>query len=161
MTETITSPAPIVPTLDDLLAWAEAEQLKKDKGQPSEWDQGHWAINVPAYNAYWGVRKAVPAVNCGTACCLAGKTVAFMGGKFLIEADSDGTAVEAEMPDGTTVFVEGFAEQVLGLTTAQADALFDGDNTIENVRFVIEQIKDGVEYPDRFPNESYDDEDDA
>lgn len=157
MTET-TAPAPVVtPTLDNLLEWAEAEHAKQLAGKPSEWDQGHWAVDVARYNAWMGTNIPVP-VDCGTACCLAGKTVAWMGGKFLVN-DEDGAASYAKMPSGEIVMVEALAEQTLGLTSAQADALFDGDNKIENVRYVVQQIKDGIEYPERYEGQS-DEEDD-
>ncbi len=141
MTETITTPAPFlpfVPTLDGLLAWAEAEHEKQLKGLPSEWDQGHWAISRP---------DGTPiAASCATACCLAGKTVAADGGKFLLNTPSYGefgVATTAEMPTGEIVDVESYATERLGLTAAQSDKLFDADNDIQDVRDIIAAIQSG------------------
>ncbi len=140
MTETLTAPAaglaPFTPTLEGLLAWAEAEHAKKLAGQPSEWDQGHWAIQRP---------DGTPiAASCATACCIAGKTVAALGGRFLLEetGDTDQIATEAELPSGDVVDVEDFARVQLGLDYAQADALFDGDNPIHDVRRIIGALLD-------------------
>ncbi len=149
MTETITTPAPFlpfVPTLDGLLAWAEAEHAKKLAGQPSEWDQGHWAISRP---------NGTPiAASCATACCLAGKTVAALGGRFLLEEDYGRgyqIATDAELPTGKRVNVEDFAR-------VQADALFEADNDIASIRRIVQEIKDGVEEPEAGPDEGYDDD---
>ena len=122
---------PFTPTLDGLLAWAEAEHEKQLKGLPSEWDQGHWAISRP---------DGTPiAASCATACCLAGKVVASQGGRFLLESDYGDyqIATTAELPSGRVVDVEDFARDHLGLTYEQAAALFDGDNTITDVRRII------------------------
>ncbi len=142
MTETVTTPAdavlPFTPTLDGLLAWAEAEHEKQLQGLPSEWDQGHWAISRP---------DGTPiAASCATACCLAGKTVAADGGKFLLKTPSYGEfgiATDAELPTGEIVDVENYATERLGLTYEQAQRLFDVDNDIQDVRDIIAAIQSG------------------
>lgn len=128
---------PFTPTLEGLLAWAEEEHAKKLAGQPSEWDQGHWAIHRP---------DGTPiAASCATACCIAGKTVAALGGRFLLEEDYGlgyQIATDAELPTGERVDVEDYARVQLGLDYEQADALFDGDNTITDVRRIIGALLD-------------------
>ncbi len=164
MTATVTpteTPAfvPFTPTLEGLLAWAEAEHAKKLAGLPSEWDQGHWAIQRP---------DGTPiAASCATACCIAGKTVAALGGRFLLDDVYDRgyqTATEAELPSGDVVDVEDFARLHLGLDYEQAEALFDGDNTIHDVRRIITalladpdaQVLGAQDYEEDDENEYYD-----
>lgn len=130
---------PNIAELDALLNWAEAEHAKKLRGEPSEWDQIHWAVNPIQYARYWDQQP--PPVDCGTACCLAGKAVARQGGVFKI--GRDGVAAYADMPDGKTVAIDDYAQQILGLSEHQADTLFEGYNTIEDVRKYIQEIKDG------------------
>ena len=142
--------------LDRLLAWAEAEYEKQQQGKPSEWDQGHWAISLP---------NGTPIdASCATACCMAGRTVAWDGGRFLLEEDpfvGNGrmTAGSAQMPDGRMVEVDEYARRRLGLSSGQAAALFDGDNKIADVRRVIQQIKDGEAWPEG-ASDYYEDDDD-
>ncbi len=141
MTETVTpteTPAfvPFTPTLEGLLAWAEEEHAKKLAGLPSEWDQGHWAIQRP---------DGTPiAASCATACCIAGKTVAALGGRFLLE-ETGGSyliATDAELPTGKRVNVKDYAAERLGLPRVQAERLFDADNTIHDVRRIIGALLD-------------------
>ncbi len=161
MTETAT-PAAYPDTAEGrlrwLLDWAEAEHAKKLAGQPSEWDQGFWAIAKTDKIGPMGLEP-----DCGSACCLAGKAVAIVGGLFLMEkAPYTGTnrvrADYAEMPDGRRVEIEAEARTILGLTWDQGAALFDGDNNITAVRRIIAEIKDGEMYPEAGPD-NYDDED--
>lgn len=154
---TVTALATPEERLDYLLAWAEAEHAKKLDGQPSEWDQGCWAT---AKTDKTGPMALEP--DCGSACCIAGKAVALVGGLFLMEvAPYGGTnrvrADYAEMPDGRQVEIEAEARKILGLTYDQGAALFEGDNDIAAVRRIIGEIKAGELYPDRGPDE-YDDE---
>jgi len=156
MTVTATGTATLTPIeidLDTLLNWAEIEYKKQVQGLPSEWDQGHWAIRRP---------DGTPVnASCATACCLAGKTVALDGGRFILDTDyGQGFqgAFFAEMPDGQRVDVEAYAASRLSLTKRQARALFDGDNTIHDVRRIIADLK---EDPDAEPHGAdYNPEDD-
>lgn len=134
---TAENPVPNIAELDALLAWAEAEHEKQQKGLPSEWDQGSWA-------------KVAPQVACGSACCIAGKAVARAGGVFLLPVGprpGRTTTDFAEMPNGREVYISDEAEDLLGLNSDQADALFEQDNTIEDVRRIIAEIKEGETSP--------------
>ncbi len=145
--------------LDALLAWAEGEHDKEVQGLPSEWDQGTWAASRT------NLQPSAQSPSCGTACCIAGKAVARQGGVFLLEQPFAGAtrlrADYAEMPNGRRVMIETEAEEILGLTRVQADALFDADNTIASIRRIVQEIKDGVEEPEAGPvdGEWPDDED--
>lgn len=57
--------------LDLLELWATREWDKKEKGLPSEWEQGTWMTMRG---------EEVTGTACGTACCLAGKAVAITPG---------------------------------------------------------------------------------
>lgn len=134
---------PNVPELDALLAWAEVEHAKSLQGLPSEWDQGHWATDYTATAAHLRP-AAVP--SCGTACCIAGKAVARIGGQFIIDPRR-GYAFDAVFPDGRRVEIDEAAQEILGLTRHQAEALFYSGNSIEDVRRIIQDIQDGDPYP--------------
>lgn len=60
--------------------------------------------------------------ECGTTACVAGRAVILHGGKPLYE--SDGLAMQAEMPDGRVVEIEAEAARILGLDEFQALDLF-------------------------------------
>ncbi len=137
--------SPNVAELDALLAWAEGEHEKQAAGLPSEWEQSFWAVN------YDTLGKPAPSPDCGTACCLAGKTVARAGGVFLIRPEV-GSTWEAEMPGGKSVAIEDEARTLLGLNDEQAEALFFEDNEIEDVRRIIAAIKAGDEDPHSLNN---------
>jgi hypothetical protein len=144
--------------LDYILAWAEAEHAKKLAGERSEWDQGFWAVAKTDKTGPMGLEP-----DCGSACCLAGKAVAIVGGLFLMEEAPYGPtnrvrADYAEMPDGRRVEIEIEARKILGLTWDQGAALFEGDNDIAAVRRIIGEIKAGELYPEAGPDEGHDDE---
>lgn len=128
--------------LDALLFWATEEAAKQAEGKPSEWDQKHWAA-VDWVAKMVGV--TVP-VDCGTACCFAGKAVARAGGKFLI-SPSSGVAFHAEL-NGRRVNVSDTAREILGITEDQADALFHSGNKLEDLERIVQAIKEGDPRPD-------------
>ncbi len=126
---------PNIAELDALLAWAETENDKQEKGLPSEWDQGTWASRV----SY---------LSCGSACCIAGKAVARQGGVFKF-TEGVSYAYMAVMPTSPEPQpIEDTARRILGITQSQADALFNSNNDIDDVRTCIAQIKDGVIWPE-------------
>lgn len=135
--------------LDALLAWAEQEHAKSLLGVPSEWDQSTWA-------------RKEKNVDCGTACCLAGKAVARAGGLFIFDSNiNTDISYKAVVPykDGE-VMVEDEAMALLDITERQAEALFWSGNTIFDLREIVEAIHNGDLYPDYRGNEDsgYDDE---
>lgn len=121
---------PNIERLDSLLEWAEAEHAKAEAGLPSEWDQTRWAART----------------DCGTVCCLAGKTAIEDG--LVLRALKDGNIHEFRLPTGEAVYPADYARNALGLTIGQSRPLFDEDNGIEDVRDIIRQIKNGVQWPE-------------
>lgn len=92
--------------------WAIGEERKRRAGLPSEWDQMHWLSRSP---------------HCGTACCIAGRVVLEDGGVPLFPGYSEFTsAYRAQLPDGTVVDVEDYAEIALG-TPRYIDDEQDGE----------------------------------
>lgn len=105
--------------IDALVAWAEAEEHKAQAGERSEWHQGQWAT--------W-------SACCGTACCIAGKTVLEDGGKFVSEDEGDVVTGAAEIPGGHLVTISTYAQQVLGLSRRDAQRLFAPSNDLETLK---------------------------
>lgn len=131
--------------LESAVKWAEVEA---EKGNLSAWNQGGWAVqmNDLMHSRFGPMASAVMASLseplCETAFCIAGH-VAYEAG--LVKSDSNGW-----------ISLEGGADwhetgkRLLDINEAQAHALFNGANDIEQVRFVAEQIKAGVEEPTRY-----------
>lgn len=119
---------PNIERLDSLLEWAEVEYSKAEAGLPSEWDQTRWAARTA----------------CGTACCLAGKAAIEDGltPRYL----KNGVFHSFELPTGQLIYPAEYARDALGLTWGQG-VLFHEENTIEDVRDIIRQIKIGVQWP--------------
>jgi hypothetical protein len=112
-----------------LLAWAEGEHEKSERGEPSEWDQGSWITR----------QRSVP---CGTACCIAGKVALDDGLEPRIsgrswEAVHDFDSTSTVLLDGERLSVPEYAQVALGLDRYQANELFAGGNTIEDLRRII------------------------
>lgn len=128
--------------LANLLAWAEEENEKLERGESSEWDQGNWITLPFEYSLLDGRSEDLLAsVPCGTACCIAGKVALEAGGRpAVVGIGTDfphyaGSLVN--MPDGTKVGVDEFAARRLGITGDQAEVLFSGSNDIEDLRLII------------------------
>lgn len=148
---TETLPTPDADYLTALLAWAETEHEKSLAGQPSEWDQESW-FQLPREleEAEFAPMDEVPdlVLGCGTACCLAGKVSWDAGGRPLLKKSHFddfsyfSTSIVA-FPDGSQAPVNTFAQDHLGLSDEEADVLFSGSNTIEDLRVLIPAIISG------------------
>lgn len=92
--------------------------LARIDGNPELWDQ-----NVLAQKT-----------ECGTACCVAGHTVALAGYSFYF--DIDGSSFTTT--DGVGVW--GLARTLLGISEMEAGDLFDGDNDRQGIQLVAEEI---------------------
>lgn len=151
---------PNIEKLDELVAWATMEDVKRRAGLASEWDQGLFVSVTPAPDQV--------LAHCGTACCMAGKTVIDAGAMPLIDltdfnTDDDDYPVEtlwAVYADGTEVGIESEAQRLLDINHAQAYQLFHGGNNLKHVIDVVNKIKAGDEaawidrYADRYFQES-------
>ncbi len=120
------TPTPDNNRIDRLIDWAEASA----KAQDGAWDQHHWAIIRP----------------CGTSYCIAGKVLEEEGVKFIwsrVSLNSVGSLTVQADHEGTPKLIPLFAQEVLGLIDAEADALFKGSNSIDDLKLVAKKIRDG------------------
>lgn len=86
---------------------------------------------------------------CGTTCCVAGHALLLSGDWTLKEVmNHSGEIVDVDIvsaDDGSTrPHYSREAAKVLGLTTGEADSLFDANNTRDDVLRIVEDIRDGV-----------------
>lgn len=125
-----------------VVAWVAGEHAKKELGLPSEWDQDWW------YHRTHEAGAVDTAPNwCGTAACVAGK-VAIMAGGVPDIGDTPGEVADfVIMPDGERRTARTVAQQELGLNDRQADVLFAGSNTYEDILHIAGQILNGEVHP--------------
>lgn len=94
------------------------------------WNQGAW------------MKLDREATSCGTSYCIAGfAAVEFAGAEPRIRPWS--TYVDEVIFDGEESDIEDAARSYLGLTWDESEQLFDAKNTAEDVREVVEAIKEG------------------
>lgn len=162
--------------LEMLEIWAEREWIKKESGLPSEWDQGLW-LSVRG-EAVTGTACGTAACLAGKAISITPGVSWYKGGAVINEFSSlpvGSTFNDALLPaaivpsdiqqdyrwnkveqDGKEYFsldasIAGAI--VLGLNPREANALFAGENTINDVKRIIIRIKNGD-----FRVDEYDDE---
>lgn len=128
--------------LIEVVKWAAGEDAKQKLGLPSEWEQGYWL-------SYRGEGTGIGANGfCGTACCIAGKVALDDGWRPPPELSAWRGNVGATVIKNDEVRSVGpLAREILGLTENQADRLFSGDNTYEDVIRIAREIL-GVEDED-------------
>ena len=116
------------------------------------------------YTNRWGDQFI--AVSCPTAACVAGWAATMTGGKMLVdldEAEYDYGSVECTevLVGGEIRSISSYAREQLGLTLAEADALFAGEwsnqEVLDNLDDMICAAKHGQDWEIRFPGQ--DDED--
>jgi hypothetical protein len=96
------------------------------EGHPDEHDQSVWARQ---------------RVNCATAMCFAGVWAALAGAEFVWP---NGAQLTSYCRIGETVeSISNYAERTLGLTSYDADVLFDETNTIGQLREMVDALKRG------------------
>lgn len=117
-----------VDKLLELKEWARAEQDKADAGYASEWYQGWW----------------ITQGSCGTACCLAGKTVLDLGWQPVVDFWQDSGCRSTVFKDGVEKHVRPIAQEALGLTIEESSRLFDGGNTLKDVEQIIDALVSGT-----------------
>lgn len=103
------------------------------------WNQGTWAIQY----------RDSDGDLCGTACCFAGWAVHLAGDHFVndVGCDMEGCdcdEIVAEAPDGNIEHIAERAQELLGLDWRERGRLFNGSNTLDQLREVVAQIKDGT-----------------
>lgn len=119
----MTAPTPNVPLL--------RKTLEHIEHHPKEWNQAEW--------------------RCGSGMCFAGWACTFDGGQWAFDAANPGVqgvqdlliaepedaAFAWTVADRSVVHTEERAIRVLGLTDDQADALFAGSNTLDDLRRMV------------------------
>lgn len=126
-----------VKLLRNLVLWAQGEHDRLGKKYAGlaeyKWDQAYWAKEE---------RNGV----CRTAFCIAGAAVRMKGYKFVWAESADPQLFIAETCtkkiDGVkrSFDIELTAMHLLGIDWDQAESLFNGDNTIDDVIDVAESI---------------------
>lgn len=139
---------PNIPLLRKTVEWAEAEAARD--WRESEWNQGMWAVQ-PDRLSRWAMlrdrmgrfvkggfrRQEQKSAECGTCFCIAGKISYDAGGEPIF--DFLGQASQVKL-NGETQYISEVARKELGIDRRQAAQLFDGNNTIKDVRRIAEKI---------------------
>lgn len=115
---------PNIPLLRKAVEWAEAEALKDPT--ESEWIQDFWRTTPQDYTETYGETR------CGTAYCIAGYMCQISGLSWVTSDDV--------LVDGEPTFAGTVAARLLGLPWERARDLFQGYNTIEDVRRIANEI---------------------
>lgn len=140
--------------------------LRQIKGQPGTWNQTTW-VRLPAF-------PRLEEPECGTAYCFAGWAARFSGYSVSGKAKLGWIAVSAlpqetvaalgeyagnlsgelqNSVDGTVnVHVSTLAKAVLRLTCMESDRLFNGDNSLEDLERIVQEIID--EHGERYRAEA-------
>lgn len=142
--------------LREAVAWAEAEAAKPPA--ESRWHQPAWAKR--AIEKAWRKREVltdgeasdwrVVPVDCGTAFCVAGHVCATQRDVFVMDEGDYGwhrrksspAVVDYVIPRGKRrpITIENRARKLLGISFDEADMLFDGFNSIDDVRRIARII---------------------
>lgn len=98
---------------------------------PEYWDQGNWA-SIPYGQES---EKAVDPFKCEAKGCFAGWAAIFSGALW----SPDGSSAVSQ--DGTVIgSIDEYARDALGLNEYQSNRLFNGSNTIADMKQVIKEI---------------------
>jgi hypothetical protein len=124
---------------------------------PETWKQSSWAyvedplglpeasneVDREVYES-WGYEDTVRVADpnlCGTALCIAGHAVN-MDTKVVFLVDDTGSASLAqEVATGEVFDIETRARELLGLTANEASMLFDGDNSLNAIKDVVDEFE--------------------
>lgn len=110
---------------------------------PETWRQTSWYAHVDrksgVYKPYAIVEEVTDANVCGTSFCFAGHVAIHEGFAPPPDQNIGGWYRDVVYSDGDhrTEEASEFARKVLGLTWAQADALFEADNTLEDLEKIV------------------------
>jgi len=81
-----------------------------------------------------------PDYRCQTGMCFAGHGAAMSGGKW-VSGPNAWNAAYMRMPDGLENHCSDLMIERWGLTEEEADYLFDGSNTLDDLRFMVLAIE--------------------
>jgi hypothetical protein len=116
------------------------DTLKHIQDNPQTWTQDVWFTHLdPDGVRIWGMQEVTfEEINsCSTAFCFAGHA-ALKAGFF--PPPKNGGQWKVIDPNGHTVYAQDFAQNKLGLTASQADALFHQDNTMEDLEVMVDAL---------------------
>lgn len=122
----MSAPEVNIPLLRKAVEWAEAEAAKPVAER--QWDQDWW-MTSPQERAE---ELGLPESECGTAYCIAG-WACYSNGEDFDPGGEGNLLVSGAHPSDR-------AQELLGLTSREANALFASRNTIEDVRCIAEEI---------------------
>lgn len=112
------------------------------ENNPQKWKQSVWfaILDEDGKMTFNDFEVEVEEVNsCNTAFCFAGHTALMTG--FVAPPKVNGALWEGEV-DGKYYAVNEYAKEKLGITWDQADELFAAENSMEDIRKIIDMIKD-------------------
>jgi hypothetical protein len=144
--------------LQKVLDWAYEQYQRALRGEPSEWNQGTWFIDLTAVSSLDSERteRAIDAGTvCDTACCIGGKTAIMMGWRPVW---SSGDLVQ-HPTENYMASVRHVAAAGLGLSPYEAGLLFNGRNNIRDLyehasRFTRGKVVVPLDLPERKANPS-------
>lgn len=116
-----------VPLLRKTVEWATDQWRKAQRGEASEWTQKFYFVKRQR-------------LDCGTACCIAGKVVLDAGYEPAYE---DGDVTAWAVGDGEERPAGEIARELLGLSMFQGERLFWEDNSIHDIWRIAEEISGG------------------
>ncbi len=139
-----TDPLPVRDSIDYELLDGILEYIKE---HPKQWNQTDWykVVNtITGDETYISETTTVKELNsCGTAMCFAGHVALAAGfpNPPVVQKDDDEDTwhrkVIDEKGEVDYEFVSSFAARRLGISFSQADALFAGDNNLEDLEFIV------------------------
>lgn len=133
------------------------EIMKHIHAEQKHWDQCIWAEAVPTEKMYVESKfdEIQPPPTCGTAYCVAGWAAHLTGAKILwhpqFKYDMDEnqyyveffTASHVKHKNGMVLKIEDYAKNVLDLDDYEAETLFLGGNTLDELDEKLEALKSG------------------
>lgn len=114
---------------------------------PRTWRQASWYATVDQETGVWKhdirIENVEELNSCGTSFCFAGHVALHEGFPSPPVQNNNewGRFVNENTDDEEYELVDEFAAKRLGLTEAQAGALFEGDNDLDDIRFMIDVLK--------------------
>jgi hypothetical protein len=118
--------------LQKVLDWAFEQWQRAQRGEPSEWNQGTWFVEISEVSTAGRLRTEQDVLSglvCGTACCMGGKVALTMGWRPVF-----GSGDQVRHPtESYTASVRDVARAYLGLSPHEAGLLFAGTNDIRDL----------------------------
>ena len=122
------------------IRWARLSEQDRRPKKDIGWNQEAW-LDVELEEEDFQEIKI-----CTSTGCIAGHAVIAEGAKIIIHPNPYGYPdIDAEnvMYDGLVRSVPILARELLGLTQAQADVLFNGDRSIDELEFIVHEWQHG------------------